>query len=50
MCSGRVEPGRRNFEVNPMELLLIITVVIVFEFAAARWAYDSRDGFRIRRR
>jgi hypothetical protein len=33
-----------------MEFLLILAVVIVFEFAAARWPYDSRDGFNIHRR
>ena len=32
-----------------MESLLIITVLIAaFEFAAARWGVDSRDGFRRR--
>ena len=32
-----------------MELLLILLVVVVLEFAAARWGYDSRDDFRILR-
>jgi hypothetical protein len=32
-----------------MELLLIIAVIFVFEYAAARWGYDSRD-LDIRRR
>ena len=30
-----------------MELfLLVVAAIIVFELAAARWGYDSRDGFR----
>ena len=33
-----------------MELLLIITLVLLFELAAARWGYDSRDGFRFTNR
>ena len=34
-----------------MELLLLILIVVaVFEYAAARWGYDSRDAFRLRRR
>ena len=33
-----------------MELLLIITLVLLFELAAARWGHDSRDGFRLHRR
>jgi hypothetical protein len=28
-----------------MELLIIAILIIVFELAAARWGYDSRDGF-----
>jgi hypothetical protein len=32
-----------------MELLIILAIVAVFEFAAARWAHDSRDGFRLTR-
>jgi hypothetical protein len=32
-----------------MELLLVVAVVLVFELAAARWGYDSRDDFRPRR-
>ena len=30
-------------------LLIVITFVAIFEYAAARWGYDSRDGFRFRR-
>jgi hypothetical protein len=26
-----------------MELVLIVLAVLLFELAAARWAYDSRD-------
>ena len=26
-----------------MELLVILGIVIVFEYATARWGYDSRD-------
>ena len=33
-----------------MELVLIITLVLLFELAAARWGYDSRDGFRFTKR
>jgi hypothetical protein len=32
-----------------MELLLILALVVIFEFAAVRWGYDSRDDFRVRR-
>jgi hypothetical protein len=32
-----------------MELLLIVAIVIAFEFAAARWSHDSRDGFHTSR-
>ncbi len=32
-----------------MELLIIVALVAIFEFAAARWAFDSRDGFRLTR-
>ena len=33
-----------------MELLLIVALVAALEYAAARWGYDSRDGFRTLRR
>jgi hypothetical protein len=33
-----------------MELLLILALVLVLDYAAARWGYDSRDGFRPRTR
>jgi hypothetical protein len=33
-----------------MEVLFIVAAIIAFEYAAARWGYDSRDGFRIRHR
>jgi len=26
-----------------MELVIIVALVLLFEFAAARWGYDSRD-------
>jgi hypothetical protein len=29
-----------------MELLAIVAVVAIFEYAAARWGVDTRDGFR----
>jgi hypothetical protein len=29
-----------------MELLLILALVLLLDYAAARWGYDSRDGFR----
>ncbi len=31
-------------------LFVVIAVVAAFEYAAARWGYDSREGFRFRRR
>jgi len=50
----RTQPGRRSSQVNAMSLLLIVLVVAalvaVFEFAALRWGYDSRDNFRFTRR
>ena len=33
-----------------MELLLILLMIVIFDFAAARWGYDSRDGFRFNKR
>ena len=30
-----------------MELLVIVAVVLLFEYAAVRWGYDSRDDFRV---
>jgi hypothetical protein len=32
-----------------VELLLILALVLAFEYAAARWGYDSRDDFRLSR-
>jgi len=32
-----------------MELFFIVAVIVVFEYVAMRWGYDSRDGFRIPR-
>jgi hypothetical protein len=29
-----------------MELLFIVALVLLFELAAVRWGYDSRDTFR----
>ena len=31
-----------------MELLAIVALLAIFEYAAARWGVDSRDGFRSR--
>ena len=31
-------------------LLIVVALVAIFEYAAARWGYDSREGFRFRRR
>jgi len=50
MRGVRAEHGRGQLPVIAMELLLIVAIVIVFELAAARWSYDSRDGFNTRRR
>ena len=33
-----------------MELLIIIALVVIFEYAAVRWGHDSRDGFRFGKR
>jgi hypothetical protein len=33
-----------------MELLVVITLILVFEYAALRWGHDSRDSFRFTRR
>jgi len=33
-----------------MELLAVIMLIAIFEFAAARWGYDSRDGYRFNKR
>ena len=33
-----------------MEIIVIVALVVAFEYAAARWGYDSRDGFRFKRR
>ena len=27
-------------------IFLAITLILVFEYAALRWPFDSRDGFR----
>jgi len=50
----RTKPRRRPLQVNPMPLIVIVIVVAalvaLFEFAALRWGYDSRDSFRFTRR
>jgi hypothetical protein len=33
-----------------MELVLILVVVLLLDYAANRWGFDSRDGFRSARR
>jgi hypothetical protein len=30
-------------------VLVIVATVAIFEFAALRWGYDSRDNFRFNR-
>ena len=55
MSELRTQPGRRRpLQVNAMSMLMIVIVVAAlvaaFEFAAMRWGYDSRDGFRVTRR
>ncbi len=32
-----------------MELFLIVAVVAIFEYAAARWGVDTRDSYRFKR-
>jgi len=32
-----------------MEIICVLAIVLVFEFAALRWGFDSRDSFRIPR-
>jgi hypothetical protein len=31
-------------------LLIVVTLFLMFEYAALRWGFDSRDGFRLRSR
>jgi hypothetical protein len=46
VVAGHCDP----IKVIPVEtLLIIIALVAIFEYAAARWGYDSRESFRIRR-
>jgi hypothetical protein len=33
-----------------MELVLILSLVLLLDYAAVRWGYDSRDDFRSRLR
>jgi hypothetical protein len=33
-----------------MELLLVVILVLLFDYVAIRWGYDSRDGFRSKNR
>jgi hypothetical protein len=33
-----------------MELVILALILVVFDLAAARWGYDSRDGFSQDRR
>jgi len=33
-----------------MIVIVVAALVAAFEFAAMRWGYDSRDGFRVTRR
>jgi hypothetical protein len=30
-------------------VLIVLTLVVIFEYAALRWGFDSRDAFRRRR-
>jgi hypothetical protein len=30
-------------------VLIVLTLVVLFEYAALRWGFDSRDAFRLRR-
>jgi hypothetical protein len=36
--------------VISVELLVILLLIVIFELAAARWGYDSRDSFRLNKR
>jgi hypothetical protein len=36
--------------VISVELLVVVLLIVTFEFAAARWGYDSRDSFRFDKR
>src|SRR5882672_8085839 len=49
LSSSPAGARRRCFcvEVIVMELLLIISLLVVFNLAATRWGFDSRDGFRV---
>ena len=33
-----------------MELVLILALMLLLDYAANRWGFDSRDGFRSARR
>jgi hypothetical protein len=33
-----------------MEALLLLALLLIFDYAAARWGYDSRDDFRVVKR
>ena len=33
-----------------MELVLVVAFLLMLDYAALRWGYDSRDGFRLRPR
>jgi hypothetical protein len=33
-----------------MDLLVIVALILLFEYAAVRWGYDSRDSFNTNRR
>jgi hypothetical protein len=33
-----------------MEILVFVIALLVLDFAALKWGFDSRDGFIIRRR
>jgi len=46
----RARAPDRDFKVNLMQLaLLIIVLIFVFEYAALRWGFASRDSSRTRR-
>jgi hypothetical protein len=33
-----------------MEFVFILALVLILDYAALRWGYDSRDGFRLKNR
>jgi hypothetical protein len=47
VCGGRAGLPDRDPKVNLMQIaLIVIALVVVFEYAALRWGFDSRELLR----